>query len=146
MTRSKFPSAEPLFGSLIVGDAMQHGIVGCAPTDGLREIAAALAENRIHSVVVVDPAGGDGGRPIWGIMSDTALLRDMRSPIGLTAGNLSAAPVVTASPRDGLEHAAQLMNENEIAHLLVVDDGRPTGVISTLDIAAAVAESAEAVA
>jgi CBS domain-containing protein len=45
---------------------------------------------------------------------------------------------------DSLAHAAQLMSEHEIAHLVVVDQGteRPIGILSTLDVARVLSDSA----
>ena len=45
------------------------------------------------------------------------------------------------APDETLERAAQLMAENAVAHLVVVDPdtGHPVGVLSTLDVAAALA-------
>ena len=47
------------------------------------------------------------------------------------------------TPTETLERAAQLMTEHATSHLVVVDVGllRPVGVISTLDIAAALADA-----
>ena len=50
-----------------------------------------------------------------------------------------ASPVVLISGSDTLDRAAQLMHEHQTAHLLVVDPDtiHPVGVLSTLDVAAA---------
>jgi CBS domain-containing protein len=42
-------------------------------------------------------------------------------------------------PGETLERAAQLMAEHEVTHLLVVAERKPVGVISSLDLAAAIA-------
>jgi CBS domain-containing protein len=54
---------------------------------------------------------------------------------------VAATPVVTVAPEETLVRAAQLMRENATAHLLVVesDTRTPIGVLSTLDIARALA-------
>jgi CBS domain-containing protein len=52
-----------------------------------------------------------------------------------TAGELAAGEVIVMKPSDTLEHAAQLMAEHETAHAVVVDDGQPVGIVSTLDVA-----------
>jgi CBS domain-containing protein len=51
--------------------------------------------------------------------------------------------VVTVSPQETLDRAAQLMLEHSTDHLVVVDplELRPVGVLSTLDIAAVVGAS-----
>ena len=56
-----------------------------------------------------------------------------------TAGGTAASPVVMVTPTETLERAAQLMTEHSTSHLVVVDVGllKPVGVITTLDIVAA---------
>jgi hypothetical protein len=44
-------------------------------------------------------------------------------------------------PRRALYHAAQLMAEHDIAHLIVIEAGSPVGVVSTLDVARAASEA-----
>ena len=135
MTNIKLPAAEPLLESHTVGEAMHRGIVTCAPTADLREVAALLAEHRVHCAVVA----GDPARTLWGILSDLDLMRGLGSPVPLVAGNLAAVDVVTVTPEDELRRAAQLMVEHDTAHLIVVDGTTPVGILSTLDIARAAA-------
>jgi CBS domain-containing protein len=135
--------ADSSFGALTVGDAMHHGIVTCGPEASLREVVGMLAEHAIHSVVVADFPGEDGVPQLWGFVSDVDVLRALCSPIELHAGNLAALEVVTATPDDRLERAARLMAEHELAHLIVVEDDRPVGVLSTLDIATALSRMNE---
>ena len=137
MNPSKLPSAEPLLGAQIVADAMHHGIVTCPPSAGLREVAELLSENGVHCAVVAEPPD-DEVRTLWGIVSDVDLMRGLGSPVPLTAGNLAALDIVTVTPQDELQAAARLMGEHDVAHLIVMVDGRPAGVLSTLDIARAV--------
>ena len=139
MNPANLPVAEPLVTGLTVRDAMHHGIATCPPTASLREVAELLSERRIHCAVVADPAPD---RPVWGIVSDLDLMRGLGSPVPLTAGNLAALEVVTVSPADDLGHAAKLMAEHDVAHVIVARDGDPIGILSTLDIARAVASAA----
>ena len=128
------PTPEPLLDDRTVGEAMHAGIVTCAPTASLREVAELLAEHSVHCAVVA----GDPVRTMWGIVSDLDLVRGLGSPVRLVAGNLAALDVITVAPSDELRHAAQLMAEHDAAHLIVVVDGEPVGVLSTLDVARAV--------
>jgi CBS domain-containing protein len=46
--------------------------------------------------------------------------------------------VLSISSAESLQRAAQLMTEHATTHLVVVDrEGRPQGILSTLDIASA---------
>jgi CBS domain-containing protein len=144
MTTPLLERAEPLLPSMKVRDAMHRGIVTCPPTAGVREIAAALGESRIHSVVVADPAGEDDARALWGVVSDVQLMRGLTSVIPLTAANLASVDCVTVSPEDTLEQATRLLAVHGIAHVVVVEDGRPTGMLSALDVATAAALAGDA--
>ena len=140
---SQLLRAESSFGSLTVGDAMHHGIITCDPRASLRDVVAALAEHEIHSVVVADVPGEDGFPQLWGFVSDLDAVRGLCSPVELRAGNLAALEVITVAPRDELERAARLMAEHDLAHVIVLEDGRPIGVLSTLDVAKAVSRMNE---
>jgi CBS domain-containing protein len=85
----------------------------------------------------------DEARLLWGIVSDLDLAAAAAAGEldNVTAGNAAATPVWTISADDSLVRAAQLMAEHGISHLVVVDPHteRPSGVISTLDLARAFA-------
>jgi CBS domain-containing protein len=71
--------------------------------------------------------------------------RDARAPgpgfEELTAGDVAATDMVVVQPDDTIEHAAQLMAEHDTAHLIVAspESGQPVGIVSSLDIARALA-------
>jgi|SoiMethySBSTD1v2_1073268.scaffolds.fasta_scaffold173172_2 CBS domain-containing protein len=135
------PSVPPL-SQVTVAEAMHAGVVTCSPSADLDEVAAAMAEHGIHCLVAIDegPPGEDDDR-LWGVVSDLDLMRGVGSPIELDAGNLAELDVATVTPEDTLDHAARTMVRRGVAHLVVVTDGRPVGVISTLDIARAMQDS-----
>jgi len=141
MNPSKLPTPESLVGSRTVADAMHHGIATCSPRAGLRDVAELLADNGVHCAVVAEPAWEDEPPNLWGIVSDVDLMRGLGSSVPLTAGNLAALDIVTVTPQDDLQHAVRLMGEHDVAHLIVMADGRPAGVLSTLDVARAVARA-----
>jgi CBS domain-containing protein len=122
---------------ITVGEAMHAGVLSCERETPLSDVAATMARERVHCVVV-ESGSGEAGPP-WGIVSDldlvaAALVRDLDEQ---TAGGSAGAPVVAVATDETLERAAQLMTEHSTAHLIVVDgQHRPIGVLSTLDIAA----------
>ena len=122
---------------------MHRGVLTCTADASLSEVARVMAERSIHCIVVENDSG-DGG-PLWGLVSDldlvaAATVRDLDDQ---TAAGTAASPVVMVGPTETLERAAQLMTEHATSHLIVVDAGllKPVGVISTLDIAAALADA-----
>jgi CBS domain-containing protein len=128
----------PELGTGTVGEAMTPGILTCLPATQLRDVARMMAHHRVHAIVVFDV---DDRLQAWGVVSDL----DLVGAIGThaDAGSIAGSPVVTATPDLELAYAARLMAENETSHLLVIGDtGLPIGVISTLDIARALAVEA----
>lgn len=114
----------PRISALFVADAMHRGVFTREREARLSEVAATMARELVHCIVV-ESGSGEAGPP-WGIVSDldlfaAATVRDLDHQ---SAGGSAATPVVTA------------------AHLIVVDPNqhRPLGVLSTLDIAASLAE------
>jgi CBS domain-containing protein len=102
-----------------------------------------MAENNVHAVYVFDYGTEDDETvQMWGLVSDLDLIAAMPVIDERTAGNSAVTPLVTVSANERLDRAAQLMVESANAHLGVIDPrtGRPVGVLSTLDIARALAE------
>lgn len=141
----KTETRHPRIGTLRVAEAMHAGVFTCEREALLSEVAAQMARELVHCIVV-ESGSGDAGPP-WGIVSDldlvaAATVRDLDQQ---TAGGSAATPVVMVSPAETLERAAQLMTEHGTAHLVVVDPRQqfPIGVLSTLDIAGTLAQGAE---
>lgn len=131
----------PSFERATVDDEMRHGLIACAPDTPLRDVARMMTSNHVHAVIVVAHET-DGDTTPWGVVSDVDVLAAAERGIGgVTAREVAGTPVVMVAPGDPLERAAQLMREYATSHLIVVDPatGQPVGVISTLDIAGALA-------
>jgi CBS domain-containing protein len=118
----------------VARDVMHRGIVFCAPTASLSDVARVLVERRSHTVMV------------WhdGNMAFLADMDVMAAAIGggprPTAGQLaSGSGGLALVPMDAsLDRAAALVAETAVGHVVVVDgDEFPVGVLSTLDILAA---------
>lgn len=128
---------------LRVADVMHHGIITCPPETPLRSVARMMAQYRVHCIAVfAGPEDAEFDGRLWGIVSDLDLVGAIDADLEeRTAGGTAASPVVTTGPEETLERAAQLMREYGTAHLVVVDptSDRPVGILSTLDVARAVA-------
>ncbi len=131
------------FEEATVGDAMSRGVISCAPETPLRTVARMMTTYGVHAVLVFQHRDEDDEDfQLWGLVSDLDLVAAARADIERrTAGGTSVAPLVTVDIDAPLERAAQLMAEYGNAHLAVIDSEteRPVGVISTLDIARAIA-------
>jgi CBS domain-containing protein len=127
----------------LVGDAMHRGVLTCERATPLSEVAPKMADHAVHSKVVEN--GSDETGRLWGVISDLDLVAaaTVRDLFEQSAAGSAASPVLMVTPAETLERAAQLMTEHSTAHLVVVDAPtmRPLGVLSTLDIASALAGS-----
>lgn len=118
-----------------VEDAMSRGTLSCRSETPLRTVARMMSEHLVHSVVVTDLDGVS--ERAWGVVTDIDVVAAAGEDVDeRTAGQIAATELLTVAPSESLDHAAQLMTEHQVTHLVVVDrgDDHPLGVLSTLDI------------
>jgi CBS domain-containing protein len=122
-----------------VEDVMHPGLVGCDPEATLATIARIFAEERIHCVVVHGiERTRDGERLTWGTVSDRDLIRALdATDRSITAGTLAVPALMSVTPDEPLDHAVRIMASFDVAHVLVLEDGYPVGIVSALDVARA---------
>ena len=122
----------------LVRDLMHPEIYTCRPDLPLGEVAKILADHHIHAVFVTNdgemPAGVITDYDVlageW-LSGDPESLNIMRS---MTAGELMSSPVETVDPDCPVNEAASRMRQGHgFRRLLVVEEGRPVGVISVSD-------------
>jgi CBS domain-containing protein len=117
-----------------------------------KEMAAALRENRVGALPVLDDEG-----KVIGIVSEADLLtkealdggydgmpggitgllrrKEQGKARGITAGDLMTHPAVTVGSGESIEMATKLMYTRKVERLPVIDgDGRLTGIISRADV------------
>lgn len=139
------PRSEELpvaFETATVGDAMSHGVISCPPETPLRVVARMMATHGVHAIFVFEYGNDDDEPRLWAVVSDLDLVAATRLDLDtLTAGATAVTPLVTVEVDSSIAEAGSLMAQYGIAHLAVTEQGshRPIGVISTLDIARAIA-------
>lgn len=139
------PRSEELpvaFETATVGDAMSHGVLSCPPETPLRVVARMMATHGVHAIFVFEYGNDDDEPRLWAVVSDLDLVAATRLDLDtLTAGATAVTPLVTVEVDSSIAEAGSLMAQYGIAHLAVTEQGshRPIGVISTLDIARAIA-------
>jgi CBS domain-containing protein len=132
----------PAFERATVADVMGPGVMSCAPDAPLVNVAQTMATHHVHSVVVAGVTRDDAGTDhlVWGLVSDMDIVRAAEAGIeGHTAADAARTEVVTVDPSTPLSEAGRLMAEHNTAHLIVTSGGQPAGVVSSLDIAGALA-------
>jgi signal-transduction protein with cAMP-binding, CBS, and nucleotidyltransferase domain len=137
-------SEEPpvVFETATVGDAMSRGVISCPPETPLRVVARMMATHGVHAIFVFEYAADDEAPQLWSVVSDLDLVAATRLDLDtLTAGATAVTPLDSVAADSSIGEAGSLMAQYGIAHLAVTEPGsrRPTGVISTLDIARAIA-------
>ncbi len=120
-----------------IADAMNPRVVICDPETRLSAVAATMAAQAIHTVVVTSP---HGGRPLT-ITAFDLLRAAIGGALDQPAGDIAREPFATFAPSDTLEQAAAAMATLEVDHLLAGDADRAQheGMLSSFDIVSVVA-------
>ena len=127
----------PAFRNATVADVMTPGIITCAPETPLETVAELMATHRVHAIAV---GGIAADHLVWGVISSLDVVRALRDPDAHEfAEGISRQPVLKVEPAAPLSDAVRLMDEANVAHLVVIDRERPVGIVSTLDVAGAAA-------
>lgn len=118
---------------LTVADLMTDHVLTVDRTESPGDLAEAMVELDVNSVVVTD-----GACHPEGILTSTDYLRmveDGVDPFETTVETAMTAGVVTVDHRTTVPEAAALMADHGIGHLPVVDDaGVAVGVVSATDL------------
>ena len=124
----------PPIENALVSDAMHPGVFTCEPSVSLRQVCRLMVTYHVHAIVV----GSTGDE--WSMVTNVDVLAAAgRDPDVLTAGDVANSPTLTTAPDEPLVGAARRMAERGADHMIVVDDGRPAGVLSSLDVAGIIA-------
>lgn len=130
----------------LVRDLMRPSLITCKPDATLGQVAVLLNQHHVHALVVTDRDGRPSGiisdldlmAGEW-LSSDEESLKVMR---GLTAADLMTHPIDTVEANMPLHEAANLFLEKKVSRLMVTENGKPAGVISTSDFVASIAARA----
>ena len=135
---------------LRVTDIMTTDVATATPDTTLREAVAILADNHVGGVPVLR------GDKVVGVFSAADLLayltdlnegppsdslrRRRTSLEQVTVSELMTRELKSLSPNCTVEQAADFMRQNQIHRVLVMDGSRLVGIVTTTDVAKAVAE------
>jgi len=97
------------------------------------DVTRRLSDKRIGAVVVLD-----AHRDIVGIVSERDLVRALAqhagAALGLSAGDVMSADVVTCRESDTIDELMHTMTARRIRHLPVVEGGQLVGIVSIGDV------------
>lgn len=115
-----------------VRDGMSSVVLTIGPGHTLRDAAQKMTERGVGAAVVLDEES-PGPR----IISERDILNSLgrgEDPDSERVGDHMSGSLITASPEWSLERAAMEMSKRGVRHLVVVDGGELTGVLSMRDI------------
>ena len=115
-----------------VRDGMSSVVLTVNPGHSLREAACSMAERRVGAAVVMDAE-----QPGPGILTERDILQAIGSgqdPDRERVADHLSAKLTFAAPDWSLEAAAEAMVRGGFRHLVVVDGGQMTGILSMRDI------------
>lgn len=132
-----------------VGQCCTRDVVVAGDGDGIEYVARLMREHHVGDVVVVHHQG-EGARPV-GIITDRDLVIEVIAagvdPKQLTAGDVSAGGIHTASESEDLDRTLERMCELGVRRLPVVDDfGMLVGILTLDDLLDLTAETLEKMA
>ena len=97
------------------------------PDHTVGETRELMSEKGIHALPVVDAAG----RPI-GIVTSTDVLGEV--PAGMPVSEIMTGKVYTVARYDGVHIAARVMRNHKLHHVVVTDEQKVVGILSSFDL------------
>ncbi len=110
-----------------VKDLMKAQVVTAQPHHTVEHVRGLLKRNHIHAVPVVGPDG-----ELLGIVSATDLLTAAKD--GTPVKSLMTGKVYTVPAYDDVAVAARVMRNHEVHRVVVTDEQKVVGVLSTFDL------------
>src|SRR5919108_3536943 len=121
-----------------VKDLMRKKIETIEESVSIQEAANKMKEKNVSSVVVVD----ENGRPL-GLITERDLVRKVCIRDVYTSKvinkDIMSSPLITVKSKSLSSEAVDIMLQNNVRHLLVIDNessedvNKPTGIITLLD-------------
>ena len=154
--RLRYRSAPPIVvdveEGILARDIMSKKVISVTPETPIVAVRAALVENRISGLPVVDRENR-----VIGVVSETDIVyslmhqephlidtfksimlprdRDRENKTGETAAEVMSAPAITAHETASLEELTRIIAAKRISRIIIVDhDQHPRGVVSQIDI------------
>jgi len=115
-----------------VSDGMSSVVLTIGPGHSWRDAAKAMTDRKVGAAVVMDP-----DQPGLGIITERDLLASVaagQSPDQEKVADHLSSNLTFAASDWSLEHAAEAMVRGGFRHLIVMDGGEVTGVLSMRDI------------
>lgn len=110
-----------------IDQIMQHPVMTATPHQSIGHVREVMARHHVSAMPVVDP----DHEPI-GIVTSADLLEEHLS--GAPISGIMSQPVYTVPRYDGPHIAARIMRNHRIHHVVVTENKRVVGIVSTYDL------------
>jgi crotonyl-CoA carboxylase/reductase len=116
-----------------VSELMHLGIIACAPTDSVGQVAKTMIDNDIHAVVVMEKDKAVG------VVSQTDMVlarqgRTVEQARAMLVQDIMTPGCATCDAGMLLSEAVSLMTGRRMHRLVVTDNDKPVGVLSMTDV------------
>ncbi len=118
-------------GATPVGVLASDGLAKVAGDVSLRHVAAALVQEGVGAVVVVD------GDKVHGVLSERDVVVAVATGTdvdAVAAADVDSRDLVACTPDTTVDDAAALLMARYVRHLVVEDETGPIGVVSARDL------------
>lgn len=117
---------------MTVADIMRTDVVTADPDTPVNQVATAMRDERVGSVVVIDE------RAPVGVVTDrdisTRIAADSLDPGQMTAGDMMTESPTTVEVDSGVFDLCETMARAEIRRMPVVEDGHLAGIVTLDDL------------
>jgi CBS domain-containing protein len=118
-----------------VDELMHAPVMTITKHETLAKARQTMADHRVSALPVVDPEG----RPL-GMVTTSDLLDGHGHPDGAPVSQVMSSPAYAVPRSEGPHVAARIMRNHHLHHVVVVDDHRVVGMVSSYDLLALVEE------
>jgi len=119
-------------GALLVRDFMTKNVKTVRTDSNVKEAVVKMNKFKIGSIIVMQ-----GKRPV-GIITERDILEKIvepcMEPTAITAKEIMSSPIISTNSDVNIEDAAMLMASKKIKKLVVMENGRLAGIISSMDL------------
>lgn len=110
-----------------IADLMSTQVMSASRHQSVAHVRGVMQAHGVHCLPVVDPDGA----PV-GIVTSTDILRAEKD--GAPVSQIMTKEVYTVSPYNDVSVAARIMRNHSIHHILVTQEGRLVGLLSSFDL------------
>lgn len=117
---------------LTVGKIMSRNILKVDANTSVTEAAKLMRDKRVGCLLI------EQNRKLTGIITEADIVRkivaDSKNPVNTQVTAVMNSPIVTIDIEKSIIEANDLMDQGQIRHLAVAEEGRIVGIVSSRDI------------